>query len=184
MGVLPLFLACALWGAHEAYRRWRSGPAPPAVWFLIPALLLPSLLPLRRVARAELPPGWKAYFAAADWARDHAHPSDVVCARKPYLFHWRSGLPCDAYPFTDDRDAVLAALEAMNATYVVLETLGYPTTVRYLVPVLQDHPERFERVFASPDHLAVMFRFRGAHETGPGERIPGAVTPPRSETAD
>ena len=63
------------------------------------------------------------------------------------------------YRFGDDSAAVLRGLEEDAVDLVVLDQLGFGTTQRYLLPVPQDYPERFELLHttAEPKHWVLRF---------------------------
>lgn len=82
------------------------------------------------------------FVEAARWIRQHTEPDAIVINRKPQILYWYGRRRGDVYPFTADRDSVVAAIEARGARYVVVDNLS-ATTWRYLVPAIQARGSQF-----------------------------------------
>jgi hypothetical protein len=89
--------------------------------------------------------GFRSYFQAAEWLRDHTDSSAIVVSRKPIFTYVYSGRTSFAYPFVADQNRILAAIDSLRATHVFLETF-FGTSTRYLYPVIRDHADRFEQI--------------------------------------
>lgn len=85
-------------------------------------------------------------YAAARWARENTPDAAVFANRKPRLFYWYSRRAGDLYPYSSDPEVVMRGLEAMGATYVVVDQIS-GTTARYLMPAIRESPGRFEPVY-------------------------------------
>ena len=71
-------------------------------------------------------------------------PADVVVAcRKPVIFYLYSNTYTTNYKYTTDQKVLLDDLKDKQVDYVVLEQLGYSSTLRYLFPVFRDQPDLF-----------------------------------------
>lgn len=89
--------------------------------------------------------GFRTYFQAAEWLRDHTDTNAVVVSRKPQFTYLYSGRKSFVYPFVADENQVLGAIDSLKATHVFLETF-FGTSGRYLYPVIRDHPDRFQQI--------------------------------------
>jgi hypothetical protein len=158
-GILPILILAAVFGLADACARWLRRPIPNALLFALPLAFLPSVVLLHRVARADYPAPYAAFFRAADWIRENTPEDAVVCVRKPYLFHWRSRRACDVFPYTADTNRVVEAIEEMNASYVIVDRLGFIATPRFLVPALAQHSERFQIVDEASEEDVLVARF-------------------------
>ena len=79
-------------------------------------------------------PAWRSFFEAAQWAAQHTPPQSVIVSRKQALFYLASGRRAIGYPFTANRDSVVAAI--VPADYVMIEPVS-GTTQRYLIPAVE-----------------------------------------------
>jgi hypothetical protein len=158
-GIVPLVIVASLVGLVEAAKRGFGWRVPTLVLLALPVLFLAPVRLLHQVARMDYPPAYAAFFRAADWVRANTPPDAVVCVRKPYLFHWRSGRACDLFPYTAETQRVIEALERMDASIVIVDRLGLPATARYLVPAVAAHVPRFETVTEATEELVLVLRF-------------------------
>lgn len=106
-------------------------------------------------------PELASFYAAARWAREHTEPDAVIANRKPTLFYWHSRRKGDVYRYSSEPALVLRSLEAMGATHVVVDRLS-ATTVRYLLPAIRAHRDRFEIVYPGGEPPTPILRFRPA----------------------
>jgi len=156
---LPFLLYYTVRLAMLAAARGGAGAARAA-----PALLLVVLLASNVRANAverpgnEYPPAWRNYEAAAAWARSNTPPESVIVCRKPGLFYVWSGRRSVVYLWSEDRKAVYDKLVADGVDYVVVAPLS-ATTPRYLVPVINEHRDRFEVVHQLRDPDTYVLRF-------------------------
>lgn len=91
------------------------------------------------------PPPWRAFVQTAEWVRANTPEDAIVVSRKPRLFYYFGRRRGDVYPFTSDENAIFSFLDDIGADYVSVAPLS-ATTYRYLVPVINNHPDRFEIV--------------------------------------
>ncbi len=107
------------------------------------------------------PPPWRAFVLTADWVRDNTAADAIVVNRKPRLFYYFGRRRGDVYPFTSNDDEMLTFLDDIGADYVIVDGLS-GTTARYLVPVIQSVPNRFEPVYRVGEGSlpAYVFRYR------------------------
>ncbi len=165
MPLIPLmlyYLASAVELLVGLVRPWRAQAAVAAAGALIAVAALSLSAQLVRVPAnvrmlaawssgdryAGYPPNWRRFFEAADWVRDNTPDSSVVSSRKPRLVYLWSHRTVVGYPFTTDTEAVMA--EVTQANYVIVDQVS-GTTLRYLVPALQKHQDRFKIVHRTGD---------------------------------
>ncbi len=114
------------------------------------------------------PPPWRAFVLTADWVRENTEADAIVVNRKPRLFYYFARRQGDVYPFTPDDDEMLSFLDDIGADYVIVDGLS-GTTTRYLVPVIQSVPDRFEPLYrvGEGNLPAYVFRYVGESVTKP-----------------
>ena len=97
-------------------------------------------------AEADYPPQWSRYYQAGQWLKANAPDDAIVLCRKGYWMYIVSGRRCVGFPFAEPVE-VLAHMEREAVDYVVLESLGFPQTVQYLVPAVNEYRDRFEALW-------------------------------------
>ncbi len=119
---------------------------------------------LRRFSRGPYPAdlaGWTQFQRAGEWLRAHAAPDAVIMCRKEFWLHVVCGRRCLCYPFAEPA-AVMAAMDRNQVTHVVVESLGYPQTARYLAPAITANAERFTLVWANEEPPTYVFAYHRA----------------------
>jgi len=112
------------------------------------------------------PPGWNNYFETAIWARDSTKPDAVVLTRSPFLYYIFSERRTIQYPFTRDAEAMRTYLDRWHPDYIVVDnSIGFPQTATYLVPVLLAMPDRITSVYSTPEPINLVLRYL---PSGPG----------------
>ncbi len=122
---------------------------------LVASIKLPMLL-------GTLPPEGVevySYLEATDWLEDNTPANEVVLARKMDAVYLRSGRQAVRYPYTTNQDVMISFLKHYNISYIILDSLGFPSREQYLLPFLNDNKEAFEEVFQSSDGLTIIYRF-------------------------
>jgi len=103
---------------------------------------------LRGDRYAGYSPDWRRYFETIDWIKKNVPDDPVIMARKPEFVFLFSGHKSFVYPYTTDPDKMRASIN--QADYVLLDNFSWTgTTPRYLLPVLQTEPDRYEVVYRS-----------------------------------
>ena len=97
-------------------------------------------------AEADYPPQWSRYYQAGQWRKANAPDDAIVLCRKGYWMYIVAGRRCVGFPFAEPVE-VLAHMEREAVDYVVLERLGFPQTVQYLVPAVNEYRDRFEALW-------------------------------------
>ncbi len=103
-------------------------------------------------------PNWRSFFEASDWVSANTPEDAVVTVRKPRLFHLWTGRKITEYPFSTDPDSVLDVI--LRTDFVVVDQIS-GTTGRYLIPAIENAPERFRAVFQSDRPPTWILQVRG-----------------------
>jgi hypothetical protein len=92
---------------------------------------------------------WKNFYGCADWMRLNTPKDAIVVSRKPELFYLRSLRKGFIYPYSHDKEKVMAAMNNGRARYCVLDNFFWTgTTGRYLYPAIISHAEKFRVVYS------------------------------------
>ena len=89
----------------------------------------------------------RALDAGIDWLQEHAKPSEVLAGSVPHWVYLRTGLKAVMAPFETDPVKAQALLDSVPVTYLLLDEGLEVETKRYMAPVVQQFPERWERVY-------------------------------------
>ena len=121
--------------------------------------LIPNLSLLHKQSITKYGSNWENYFDLAKWAKSNLDPNTVISCRKPTMFYLYSGTYTSRYKYTEDNNELLDDLEKRQVDYVILDQLGYSSTVRYLYPAISNNPERFSLIkhLESPDTYLLKF---------------------------
>ncbi|MFT4032671.1 MAG: glycosyltransferase family 39 protein [Siphonobacter sp.] len=115
---------------------------------------------LRQMARIPgYDPAHENYFQAASWIKENAPKGSMIICRKPSLFAVFSGSYVSNYRFTENQKDFLEYLRQRKTNFVVLDALGYSSTPRYLFPVVQANPDKFEIVLQLQNPDTYLCRF-------------------------
>lgn len=158
--VALFFLAgstCALDVLLTRLRRQNSPLIPIlAVLLLASNAVGDTVLYLRR-ATNPYPPEWESYFAVADWTTTHLSHDVVVTARKPYLFHLRSGHLTVPYPPVEDDAGILAYLRRYGENYIVVGAVR-PEVEDRMGGLISRHTEMFTLVYTIGPPTTQLYR--------------------------
>ncbi|MGH1384774.1 phospholipid carrier-dependent glycosyltransferase [Kordia sp.] len=105
-----------------------------------------SISKLKTQANDEYADSYKNYFAFADWINKNADDASITAVRKEGLFYLFSKKNVTNYQKTLDREAQITYLKDKNVDYVIVEQLGYSSTSKYLVPVIDRYPNKFKTI--------------------------------------
>lgn len=120
---------------------------------------MPKLNALHKINSAQFPPNYANFFRIGEEVHKRLPKQTVVCSRKPELFYMFSKGAVCGYQWTEDDRTLIKGLLDSKADYVVLEQLGFSSTVRYLYPAINKHPELFRVVIhlKNPDTYLLQF---------------------------
>ena len=163
---LFVFFFVGVWAGIRLIRqrRWRADFKSDSLAGLLPLLLvLPMIKPVQErhaVVKQPYPAAYAHYFHLAQMVQNSVEKGTVVCCRKPEFFvHFAPDIVAVNYAYDLDPAAVVRDLIDKKVDYVVLEQLGYGSTVRYLYPAVRAYPEWFPVVYASPSPETYLLRF-------------------------
>src|SRR5574341_560186 len=172
MPIIPLLLLCFLNGLSTALRFILQWPKRLQAYraslgaglFFITAgimIILYSLTLYRTRAEYNLvyQLGWKSYFEAAAWLKDHSPPDAVVVTRKPFQVHLISQRKTVGFLLSPDPEAVIEDMRRYRATFVVLDSVKLGMR-KYLISVINAHREQFELVYSTPTASRPAYIFR------------------------
>ena len=91
------------------------------------------------------------YFNLGKYVQENTPADAVICTYKPALFYLYANRTCTKFDSSTDPDTVLAGMERSGVTHVVIDQMGYASVGRYLVPTVQQRPERFRLVLTLPN---------------------------------
>ena len=131
------------------------------VWGLLCICLVGQVGGVKRLAdyaEADYPPQWSRYYQAGLWLKANTSEDAIVLCRKGYWMYIVSGRRCIGFPFEEPAQ-VLEYMEREQADYVVLESLGFPQTVQYLVPAVNEYSDRFEALWQDQTVPTYVLRF-------------------------
>ncbi|MFD0963100.1 hypothetical protein [Pseudofulvibacter geojedonensis] len=103
-----------------------------------------SVSKLKHQVKIDYPNNYKNYFSIAKWVNKNTDSNSVTCVRKKALFFLFSGKHVTNYKNTTNKEEQIEYLKSKNVDYVVVEQLGYSSTSKYLVPVIDRYPEKFK----------------------------------------
>lgn len=138
--------------------------------YLFLLVALPMIAPVKEqaaIAAQPFPPAYTNYFRLAQTMQEQLPAGSVVSCRKPELFdYYAPSHYASRYPFTNDSKKMLSGLLEGAVDFVILEQLGYSSTVLYLLPVVQAHPDVFRVVahMPNPDTYLLYFDKEKAKE--------------------
>jgi len=105
---------------------------------------------------------WINFYETAAYASRFTPSDAVFMVRKPGLFYLFADRKCVAYPFTPEKDAIMAAMDEYGVSYVVVDAFAWTqTTLKYLVPALVAHEEDFAIVYSTGAPRTLVLRRQG-----------------------
>ena len=177
--LLPImpFLVIALWQCTLALRGWlqrrprRSlatlgDVALVAVVALVASVQLASLNDLFRDRHQEVEyldrsgtlvryrlfyyrDAYRALDAGLDWLRQHASPTEIIVSSMPHWVYLRTGMKAVMPPFETDPAKAQALLEAVPATYLIIDGRTGSFTREYGLPAVTAATDRWQLIYSS-----------------------------------
>jgi hypothetical protein len=170
--LLPILLFLFLYGIYAllnlAMQKMGLKSSPNPLLFLVFVLVfIPQLKLLAQKAKEPYQDTFQRYFEAAVWSNKNLPDDAIVCTRKPGLFYLFGARKATQFANTPDYDAFFADLDTNGVTHIIIDQLGYAQTGRYLVPAIQDNPEKFQVLNLSPKPETYVLQYnRGLGYTG------------------
>lgn len=147
--LIPLLLFLFLFGLQSLFN-WAFMRASlkiafnPLLFLVFVLAFTPQVKLLVDASEAPYLDKFKNYFEIAAWANKNTPSDAIICTRKPGLFYLFAGRQVAQFENTPDYNEFFAALDSTGFTHVVIDQLGYAQTGRFLVPAIQDNPEKFQ----------------------------------------
>ncbi len=118
-----------------------------------------ALTRLEAKAKQPYAPSFDNYFKLAKWVKKYASDSSITVCRKGQLFHMFSDKFVAGYKNTLNTAEQIEYFKKINVDYVVLDQLGYSSTVRYLYPAIKQYPAKFKVIqhLKNPDTYLLKF---------------------------
>jgi hypothetical protein len=94
---------------------------------------------------AGYPMDWRRYFETIEWIYKNIPQNKIIMARKPEFVYLLSRRKSFCYPFTTNAQEIEQAIQ--KADYILFDNFQWTgTTYRYLLPVIQQKPAKYEIV--------------------------------------
>lgn len=119
---------------------------------------------LRANSQSEMPVEYANYFNISRYVRSSIPENSIVCTVKPSLFYLYSSKTSSRIPSLIDKKDFILRLEELGITHVVVDQLGYSSVGRYLLPVIQEFPERFNLILQLPNPDTYLLEFNPKKE--------------------
>ncbi|MEO0155611.1 MAG: glycosyltransferase family 39 protein [candidate division WOR-3 bacterium] len=95
---------------------------------------------------AGYPLDWRRYFETLEYIRKNIPEEKIIMARKPEFVYLLSKHKSFCYPFTTNKNEIKESIK--KADYIIFDSFQWTgTTMRYLLPFIQEHPESFEIIY-------------------------------------
>lgn len=91
-------------------------------------------------------PAWVTLDAAIDWVGRRAAPGDVLATVATHTAYVRAGVKSVLPPLTVDPAEGQRLLDAVPVRFLIIDSTGYPDTVRYALPIVRLRPDLWRRV--------------------------------------
>jgi hypothetical protein len=110
-------------------------------------LMIPGLSDLNAKANRSYPRAYYNYFQVAnELGQERGCENTLVSCRKPGLFYLFSNCYTTRYASSTDNEKVISDMIEKEVDFVVLDQLGFSSTVRYLYPAIQNNRDLFTPV--------------------------------------
>lgn len=156
--LVPFIFACFWVGAYKLISLKKQ--ISPLVFLLLIIPMLSPLKNLREVSQMEYPAGVKNYYSMMHIIDQHLGEGTVICCRKPeFLSFYAKDVIGTNYAYSLDDKELILDLVRKKVDYVILDNLGYSSTVRYLYPAIQKNPDLFGSVTKLDNPTTVLLKF-------------------------
>jgi hypothetical protein len=163
--VLAFFLVRLALDTVAHLKRWKAERIGLLLaWVLFFGILYGNVNNARHLAGlgrgeyADYLSAWRNYQEAGEWLRENTSTGSIIVCRKGIWMNIVSGRRCIGFPF-DTPEAVIAHMEREKVDFVVVESLGFVQTMRFLLPTIARYPERFLVLWQRHDPPTHILRF-------------------------
>ncbi|MFA6216186.1 MAG: glycosyltransferase family 39 protein [Candidatus Omnitrophota bacterium] len=123
--------------------------------FLLVTNVSGNIVERLRLGASFLTPAEKAFVSSADWIKKHGTQNCLVMSRRPnWLYMYTDGLRGIKFMLTTDTRAQYEYITSSNVDYFIIDQnkIYRDSACDYLLPLVFDYPDRFKRVFVSPEN--------------------------------
>ncbi|MDH5684067.1 MAG: glycosyltransferase family 39 protein [candidate division WOR-3 bacterium] len=110
---------------------------------------------------AGYPMDWQRYFETLKWIKENTENDAIVVSRKPpftYLLGQRKSF---LFLFSNDVDQIISDFYQKKASYILFDSFYWSgTTRKYIGPLLQARPDKFELLYKSQPPEMYVFRIK------------------------
>ena len=107
----------------------------------------------------QFSPSFENFFEANRWLNANAADSSLVASRKSSISYLYSDLYAIQFPSTPDKFRMLKTFDDRKVTHVIVDALGYASTGKNLVPVINSEPDKFRKVFETSEPVTYVFEY-------------------------
>jgi hypothetical protein len=130
-------------------------------WVQAEPLSKPTVKFLNAYSKADYPTNFKNYIEVAQWAKNNLPKGTPIACRKPGIFHTFYDGPSLSYPQVADQNEFMRLLVENKTYLIVVDQLGYSSTARFVVPVVQNNPELFRVIYKTEKPETYLVEFLG-----------------------
>lgn len=110
---------------------------------------------------AGYPLDWQRYFETLNWIKDNTEKDAIVVSRKPEFTYLLGQRKSFLYRYSSDPQKLINDFYEKKANYLLFDSFYWTgTTRKYIGPVLQRYPDKFELVYKSPQPEMYVFKIK------------------------
>jgi hypothetical protein len=106
---------------------------------------------------------YRALDAGLDWLKQRARPTEIIVTSMPHWVYLRTGMKAVMPPFETNPGKAQALLEAVPATYLIIDGRTGSFTREYGLPVVKAAPERWQLIYSSQAGELAIYRRSASH---------------------
>lgn len=114
---------------------------------------------LNAYAKAPYYPAYQNYFDLAQWASKNIPKDKIIASRKPDMYYMFDNRYTYNYPQTENDADYFKELNTNKINYLVVEQLGFSSTARFLVPMINKHPDKFKLIYKLDNPDTYLFEY-------------------------
>jgi hypothetical protein len=126
---------------------------------LVCFLPLTQLAIMRSESKSNLPLEYSNYFNLSRYVKSSIPENSIVCTVKPSLFYLYSSTKSSRIPSIIETEKFIHRLEDLGITHVIIDQLGYSSVGRYLMPAIEEFPQRFNLIMQLPNPDTYLLEF-------------------------
>ena len=126
---------------------------------LVCFLPLTQLAIMRSESKSNLPLEYSNYFNISRYVKSSIPENSIVCTVKPSLFYLYSSTKSSRIPSIIETEKFIHRLEDLGITHVIIDQLGYSSLGRYLMPAIEEFPQRFNLIMQLPNPDTYLLEF-------------------------